>query len=211
MKAAKVLILGAGGHGRVLLEALRSRKMSCAFLDADPSLRAKTVDGAKVEGGDDLLTTLSPKRVALANGVGAAADVSARRAVYERARTKGFRFPPVVAASACVSPRAELDDGAQVLTRAVVHPGAKIGLNAVINTGAIVEHDASVGAHSFVGPAAVLLGGVRVGDSVFIGAGAVILPGIEIGDRALIAAGSIVTRAVAAGRRVAGAPARPLR
>lgn len=203
--AAEILILGAGGHGRVVLEALRSRKRSAAFLDPR---HGKSVDGAKVLGGDEILDRRP--RASLANGVGANGDTALRRKVYERASAKGFRFPPVVAASAVVSRLTRLEDGAQVLTRAVVHPGAVIGVNSVINTGAIIEHDAVIGAHAFIGPMAVLLGGVRVGAGAFIGSVAVVLPGVSIGAGATVGAGSVVLSDVPAGARVAGVPARRL-
>lgn len=206
--AAKILIIGAGGHGRVVLEALRSAGRRSSFLDG--ALRGRTIDGAKVEGGDELLDVLPPTRVVLAVGLGASSDVAARRAVYEAASAKGFRFPPVVAASALVSKLALLEDGAQILTRAVVHPGAVIGVNAVVNTGAIVEHDAVVGAHAFVGPGAVLLGACRIGAGAFIGAGAVVLPGVAVGSGAVVGAGAVVTAEVPARARVAGVPARRL-
>ncbi|MCM2303288.1 MAG: sugar acetyltransferase, partial [Elusimicrobia bacterium] len=127
--AAKILIIGAGGHGRVVLEALRSAGRKPSFLDG--ALRGRTIDGAKVEGGDERLGSASTRSFVLAVGVGASPDVAPRRRVYEAASAKGFRFPPVVAASAIVSKLARLEDGAQVLTRAVVHPGAVIGVNAV--------------------------------------------------------------------------------
>ena len=212
MKAAERLILGAGGHGRVVLEALRSGGVTaaCAFLDPRPALRGKKVDGAKVIGGDDLLASRKPAKTALVNGVGSDGSTAARRKVYERASSLGFRFPVVVAASAVVSKLARLEDGAQVLTRAVVHPGALIGVDAVVNTGAIVEHDAVVGAHAFVGPGAVLLGGCRVGAGAFVGSVAVVLPGITVGADAVVGAGAVVVCDVPAGARVAGVPARRL-
>lgn len=206
--AAKVLILGAGGHGRVVLEALRSVGVEAAFLDG--ALRGRRIDGAKVEGGDERLDAASHKRAILAVGIGASPDVAPRRAVYEAARARGFRFPPVVAASAVVSKLARLEDGAQVLTRAVVHPGALVGVNAVVNTGAIVEHDAVVGAHAFIAPGAVLLGACRIGAGAFIGAGAVVLPEITVGTGAVVGAGAVVAADVPARARVAGVPARSL-
>lgn len=201
--AAKILILGAGGHGRVVLEALRSRGVKAEFIDPKGG---GAVDGAKVHSG-----ALPFKRESLANGVGASPDIARRRAVYEEASAKGFLFPPVVAASAAVSKLARLEHGAQVLTRAVVHPGAVIGVNAVVNTAAVVEHDAVVGAHAFVAPGAVLLGACRIGAGAFIGAGAIVLPGISVGENAVVGAGAVVTSDVPAGAHVAGVPARSLR
>lgn len=187
----RLYVLGAGGHAKVVVEALRSSGASpYACLDKD---------------GERALDRVSPRSVVLANGVGTG---PARRRVFETFRAKGFRFPPVRAASAVIAPSAVLGEGSQVLTRAVVHPDSLIGENAVVNTGAIVEHDCVVGDHAFVGPGAVLCGDVVVGLGAFVGAGAVILPGVRVGADAIVGAGAVATRDVAAGAKVCGVPAR---
>lgn len=199
------VILGAGGHGRVVRDALGARP--AAFSEREAGAR---VDGVPVVS-DAALEKAGPRGLKLANGLGARADVSARAALYARFKSRGFRFPPVVADSAVVSPTATLAEGSQVLTRAVVHPGAALGEDCVVNTGAVVEHDAVVGAHAFLGPRAVLCGGARVGARAFVGAGAVILPEVKVGEAAVVGAGAVVVRDVPAGARVAGVPARSLR
>lgn len=206
----KTIILAAGGHAAVLAAVLREKGVRVAgFTDADASLRGRTVEGAKILGDDASLARLKPSAARLVNGLGAASDASARRRLYERFSARGFRFPPVVAKSAWVARSATLEDGAQVLTRAVVHPRALVGVNAVINTAAIVEHDAVIGAHAFVSPGAIVCGGARVGTSAFIGAGAVILPGVSVGAGARLGAGSVATRDIPAGATAVGSPARP--
>jgi UDP-perosamine 4-acetyltransferase len=202
---SRVVILGAGGHGRVVLEALRGSKVRGLAGFADPKARG-TVDGLRVLGGDEVLERLP--RARLVNGVGAASETGARRRLYERLRARGRRFLAVVAPSAFVARTARLGEGCQVLTGAVVHPGATVGENAVVNTAAVIEHDATVGAHAFVGPAAVLCGAAAVGEGAFIGAGAVLLPGVSVGARAVVGAGAVVTRRVPAGKTVTGVPAR---
>lgn len=205
----KTIILAAGGHAAVLAAVLREKGVRVAgFTDPDASLRGKAVEGVKILGDDALLVGLKPAAARLVNGLGAVRDTAARRRLYEAFSAKGFRFPPIAAKSAHVARSAKLEDGAQVLTRAVVHPRALIGVNAVINTAAIVEHDAVIGAHSFVSPGAIVCGGARVGACAFIGAGAVILPGVSVGAGARLGAGSVATRDVPAGVTAVGSPAR---
>lgn len=205
MKALPFVVLGAGGHARVVLEALRSAGLAAAAVtDPDRSLWGSTIEDVRVAGGDDKLAEYPPSLHAAAIGVGAARDTRLRRKVHEAAAAAGYALPPVVAASAVVARSARLGAGAQILTRAVVHPAASIGDGAVVNTAAVVEHDCSVGAHAFIGPAAVLCGGVRVGDGAFIGAGAIILPGVSIGAGALVAAGAVVRSEVPAGGKELG-------
>lgn len=208
----KSFILGAGGHGRILLEALHSTRIRPAgFLDPDPKLKGLLVDGLRVLGDDTLLRRHAPRATALVNGVGAAADTSARRRLYELRRSEGYRFPAVRAASAVCSARAQAAEGAQILTRAVVHPGAILGENCVVNTAAVVEHDGVIGAHAFIGPGAVICGAARIGEGAFIGAGAVVLPGVTVGKAAVVGAGAVVTTDVPDGTTAVGVPARSRR
>ncbi len=199
------IVLGAGGHARVVIDALKSSGASIlGCLDPNPALKGKIVDGARVLGGDEALKDHAPGSVALANGVGGANSTNARRALFEKLAATGHNFPPVKAKSAHCSESVKLGAGCQLLTNAVVHPGASIGANTVVNTSAIVEHDCVVGAHGFIGPGAILCGDARLGEGVFIGAGAIVLPGIKIGDGAHIGAGSVVHKDVPAGAKARG-------
>lgn len=207
----KAIVLGAGGHARVVASVLRQRRglQLAGFTDAARELWGRVIDGVKVLGGDEKAGR--PGAAALFNGLGVGRDVSARRRLYESLKARGHRFPALVAASAVVDRTAELGNGCQILTRAVVHPGASIGENAVINTSAVVEHDCRVGAHAFVSPGAVLLGAAQIGAGAFVGAGACVLIGVKIGEGAVVAAGAVVLHDVPNGGRVAGVPAKPMR
>jgi len=128
VKALPVVVLGAGGHARVVLEAIRSAGLeAAALIDSDPALWGTTLDGVIVAGGDDKLPGYPPARFGAAIGVGAPRDTRARRRLHETAAAAGYALPSIVAASACVARSARLAAGAQVLTRAVVHPGSEIG------------------------------------------------------------------------------------
>ncbi len=206
----KCIILGAGGHGRVMLAALLKSGGAdvLGFADPDPNLWGRRVDGARVLGGEDILSRRRPGGVLLVNGLGLSTSAARRRRLYEKFTALGYKFATVAHPGAEVAPSAELGAGAQVITRAVIHPGARIGENAVVNTAAVVEHDAQVGAHSFIGPGAILCGGATVGAGAMIGAGAIILPFISVGAAAVVGAGAVVVKGVAARARAIGVPAR---
>lgn len=204
-----IVVIGAGGHARVVLDALFSAGAAAAALtDADRALWGSEIDGVRVVGGDERLADFPPQRYDAVIGAGAPRDTRLRRKLQEAAAAAGYGLPAVVAASAVVARSAHLGAGAQILTRAVVHPGAEIGAGTVVNTAAIVEHDCVVGEHAFIGPAAVLCGGVRLGAGAFVGAGAIILPGVKIGAEALVAAGAVARRDVADGAKELGRPAK---
>lgn len=188
-----VVVLGAGGHAKVVIEALRAGGRVVAGVLA-PRGGTAPHPGAPVLGGDDWLDSAAARGVEITVGVGANPSTAARKRLHELAASKGASFCVVVAPGAWVSPTAELGPGAQVLTNAVVHAGAKVGAGAVVNTAAVVEHDAAVGDHAFLSPRVVICGAATVGELAFIGAGAVVLPGVRIGRRAVVPAGAVVRR-----------------
>lgn len=199
------VILGGGGHARVVIEALRASKAASLLGIVDPALKGES-DGLKVLGGDEVLKTL-PKGTLFIVGLGGIGDNAPRARLFKKAVTAGLTPLTVVHPAAFVSPSAVLAPGCVVLPRAVVNAGARIAAGAIINTAAVVEHDCDVRAHAHVATGAVLCGGVTVGELAHIGAGAVVRQGLRVGAGALVAAGAVVVKPVADGARVMGVPA----
>jgi sugar O-acyltransferase (sialic acid O-acetyltransferase NeuD family) len=195
----KVVVLCAGGHARVVVEALRSRGVTPhAMTDRDPTRKGTSIGGILIIGTNEQVMEMSKVDTELANGLGnraARADsgLAARRMLFERFITLGYRFPVITHAASVVASDAMLGLGSQVLAGAVVQPGAVVGRNVIINTGAIVEHDCRVSDHAHLAPGVVLCGGVSIGEETHIGAGAVVLNGLSVGKRAVVAAGAVVT------------------
>ncbi|TCH96223.1 hypothetical protein EJV46_21850 [Roseococcus sp. SYP-B2431] len=193
----RVLILGAGGHGRAVCEAALDAGFEVAgFLDGRgslPDVLGLPVRGEAAHGGGPVLVALG--------------DNAARLAAAGRLRAP---LPTLLHPSAVRARSAGLAEGAVVMPRAVLGAQARIGRLALVNTGAIVEHDVELGEGAHVAPGAVLCGGVRIGARALVGAGAVVAPNIRVGEGAVIGAGASVVTDVDAFSRVAGVPARIL-
>jgi len=206
-----VIILGSGGHAKVLVDTLQQCGITIVGLvDETETGTAATVLGAPFLGSEQLVFSRGTDTVELVNGVGSVRVPSARRAVYEKFKARGYRFATVVHPSAVVARDVVLGEGAQVLAGAVVQPGVVLGDNCLLNTRASVDHDCTIGAHTHVASGAVLSGGVAVAEEVHIGAAAVVRQYLRIGDRALVAAGAVVIDDVAPGTCVAGVPAKAI-
>ncbi len=209
-----IIVVGAGGHARVLIGVLRRQGIAVAgCVDINPALHGAAIDGVPVIGGDDALFAMSPDGVRLVSGQGnvpgkGASGLARRRGVFERFGARGYRFMSVISPDSVISDTAVLEEACQVITGAIIHPGAKVGVNAIVNTGAQVDHDCVVGAHSHIAPGAVLCGGVTVGPESHVGAGAVVIPLVRIGTGAVVGAGAVVVRDVPDGATVLGTPAR---
>lgn len=206
----RVVLLGGGGHARVVAEALRlSGAEPMGYLAPEPAKLPFAPVLAHL-GCDLALRDLDAGAIRLVCAIGSVAGTSARIAAWETGAAAGFGFADVRHPGALMSGGASAGPGLQLLAGAVVQTGARLGANVIVNTRAVVEHDAEVGDHSHIAPMACLSGGVRVGARAHVGAGAVVLQGRVIGEGAVVGAGSVVTRDVPAGSVVAGNPARAL-
>jgi len=204
-----VIIIGAGGHGKVVADALAAMGRDIrGFLDADAARWGNTVNGIQVLGDDGMLDPRDSEEVELANGVGSARSMEMRKAVFERSRAMGFRFVTVVHPSAVVSPSAQIREGAQIMAGAVVQPDAVIGEDTVLNNGAIVDHGCLIGAHCHVAPGCALSGNVTIGDASHIGVGATVKQGVRLGSGTLVGAGAVVILDHEGGTALTGVPAK---
>lgn len=204
------ILLGAGGHGRVLIELMRQLGMEILFIaDDDARAHGKVIEGLAVRGGEDAVLACDASNVLLVNGVGSVGKTIARRRLFGRYTDRGYRFASLIHPSAVVSPSAKLASGVQVMAGAVLQAGVRVSDNVLINTRASVDHDCIIGAHVHVAPGATLSGAVNVGEGVHIGTGATVIENISIGREAVVAAGAVVVGDVTDGSRVMGVPAKP--
>lgn len=205
--SASLLILGAGGHARVVLGAFAPGLVR-GYL-APEAAPAPWPAGIAYLGDDDALETLDPAEWSLVNGVGALRPGGGRRRLFETAKLRGFGFTSALHPRAMLEPGVSIGEGAQIMAGAIVQCGVAIGANAIVNTGAIVDHDCVVADHVHIGPGACLSGGVTIGMGAHVGVGATILQNVRIGAGALVGAGAVVVADVAPNDVVVGVPARP--
>lgn len=205
----KLVLIGGGGHAKVIIEAVRAAGLFEIAGLVDPAQAGQLVLGVPVvTGGDEVLPGLR------ASGIGSAVIAlgsnSARHRLGEIVRALGFQLPAIVHPTALIAPSAVLGDGVVVMARAVVGTQTKVADLAIVNTAAIIDHDNVIGAGAHVAPGCALAGNVHVGARALVGIGSAVRPGITIGDDAVIGAGSAVVSNIAAGSIVGGAPARLL-
>ena len=209
MKPLPVILIGAGGHAKELLDALDLLGMEVIGLtDLDASRAGQQVSGVPIIGGDEVPSLHKPGSIQLVNAIGSIGSMSARRAAYEKFSKQGFTFADVIHPAAMVSRRAILQAGVQIMAGSIVQADATIALNTIINAGAIVEHDCFVGAHVHLAPGVTLSGAVRIGEATHVGTGATIIQSIQVGKGCTIAAGAVVIGNVPDGATVSGVPAK---
>ncbi len=209
MDRSPVLILGAGGHGRVVAQVLRAAGREIAgFLDDAAAKTGTEVDGVRVLGtSEDAARLASSLGASVIVGVG---DNAQRGMRQSRLQAEGLTIASSVDPSAVIAPGVSVEAGAVVMPGAVVNIGCKLGVGSVVNTSAVLDHDTELGDYAHASPGAITSGGVSVGVFAWLGAGAIVLPGVRIGEHAVVGAGAVVREDVAASTTVAGVPARPI-
>ena len=203
-----VIIIGAGGHGKVVLDILvaEGKYRPVGFVDNNPSLMDSYVCGLPVLGPINALPRLRRQRIR--HAIVAIGDNRQRLAQRPVVEIEGYSLVNAVHPTAYVSPRASLGRGVVVAPGARVIVDAQVGDLAVINTSAVVEHECDVGEGAHVCPGAVLAGRVRLGRGAFVGVGAQVIQCRNIGDFAVIGAGAAVIHDVPDHATAVGVPAR---
>ncbi len=200
VKQEGVVVIGAGGHAKVLISTL----IACgspiaAVCDDDDREWGRDVQGTRV-------SRLEPDRGGRAViGIGD----NARR--MEIARTMDFEWEIVVHPSACVHASATLGPGTVVFAGAVVQPDVVIGEHVIVNTGATIDHDCIVGDYAHIAPGVHLAGSVEVGEGALLGIGSAVIPGVKIGRWSTLGAGGVAIRDIADGIVAVGVPAKELK
>jgi acetyltransferase EpsM len=204
MKPNDLVILGAGGHAKVVIDVVLSQGLYDVRAIVDrPSVATQDLLGFPVHTG---IENLSPGFFVVAIG-----DNEIRKRCFEQMVLAGWRPATIVHSSAVVSRFCTMDDGTVVCANAVVNAGARVGQNCIINTSAVVEHDCEVGAHSHIAVGARLAGHTSVGTGVLFGIAATSIPEISVGDWATVGAGAAVVADVSDHSTVVGVPARAVR
>ncbi len=198
INARNLVIYGGGGHGKALIDLLRTLgDYDIVGIIDDGMPVGKLVMGVPVLGGSARLAELRHQGVALAvNAVGGIGNVSVRVRVFERLQQAGFTCPPVVHPTAFVEPSASLSPGVQVFPLAYIGSEVEVGFGSIVNTGAIVSHDCRIAAYANISPGAILAGGVQVGERALVGMGATLNLQVQVGAGARIGNGATVKQDV---------------
>ena len=206
MTELPLLLFGAGGHAKVVLDALECLgELPERVIDDAP--RSETLLGVQVMQNSAEVWKVYPQfRFHVALGGNAV-----RRRYFEQLREKGGVAFTVVHPRTVISRHARLGEGCFVAGGVIINPGAEIGENCIINTGASIDHDCQIGAHSHICPGVRLAGNVTVGTESMVGTGTSIIPGMVLGDRVTVGAGAAVVRDIPSGSTACGVPARILK
>lgn len=176
----RLLIFGAGGHGRSVAEAVLAAGIYevVGFIDdAAPGL-AKAV-GIPVLGNTNNFSIYRAHADAAIVAIGNNAQ---RETLTSKLAAAGFELATVVHPRAIVSPSAVVGPGCAIMAGAIVGTQAQLGCGVIVNCGAVVDHDARVHDYGHLGVNACMSGGSVLGRSAWLQAGVALSHGIKVAD-----------------------------
>lgn len=204
--ADNLVIIGAGGHGKVIADAAYCSQQfeSIVFLDAQYQSRSEQL-GFSVIGNDGLISELVSKKCSFVVAIG---DNRIRAAKYVMLSDTGAEIAKVIHPRAIISESVTIGKGSVVLAGAIINADTNIGDNVIVNTGCVIEHDNLIGSHAHVAPGSVLTGNCQLGELSLFGAGAVSVPGKRIGTEVVVGSGAVVVGDIPDGKTAVGIPAK---
>lgn len=200
MAERSLILIGSGGHAKVVLAAAKASGWSViALFDDDTKRHGENVFGVEIRGPIASLDSTDLAHIAIGNA-----------AVRMKFDSLGCDWKTIIHPHAYVDSTVVVGAGTFVAAGAVVNPATSVGRHCIINTGSSVDHDNVLEDYVQIAPGAHLGGNVTVREGAFIGLGASIIHGVTIGKNALIGAGATIIRDVPDGAKIVGNPGRAI-
>jgi sugar O-acyltransferase (sialic acid O-acetyltransferase NeuD family) len=186
----RLLVIGAGGHGRSVAEAALASGAYhlTGFLDdAYPSL--STVLGFPVQGTSADLAVLGD---GIDAGIVAIGNAALRERLFVQLGLSGLARVTVIHPSAVVSPSTVIGAGCTIMAGAIIGTEARLGDGVIVNCGAVVDHHCQVEDFCHLGVKAAMAGGAVLRRGAWLQAGATLGYGAVVDVGAVVASGEVV-------------------
>lgn len=194
MRKARLLIIGAGGHGRSVAEAadLSGAFEMVGFLDDGLSVGQTVLMGSVLGSIASLsnLDNLSSCRTSCDQAIVAVGNNALREKLTQQLISVGFDLATVIHPRAFVSPSALVSMGSTVMAGAIVGTEAQLGIGVIVNCGAVVDHHAKVGDFGHLGASACMAGGSILGRNAWMQASCALGYGVEVPAGAVLLPGT---------------------
>lgn len=207
----KIVLIGAGGHCKVIIDIIKSANEYQIVGITDKSAKGNLLN-IPIIGDDSVLQNIYDNGTKYAFiGLGALGNINVRNIICDKLRKIGFKLPVLIHRNSIVSPYVKIGDGTCVMAGTVINAGTHISENCIINTGSIIEHDCKIGHNTHVSPNSSIAGTVTVGFNTHIGIGSSIIQGKIIGNNVTIGAGAVVINDIPDNSTAVGVPAKVIK
>ena len=213
MEFQSLLILGAGGHSKVVIEAAVAQNnfKEISLLDDNYNkgnmltfkkvLDYKIIGNLKIALAKDIKKRFSHAFVAIGN-------CEKRIEWIKILQDNGYEIPKIIHPNSFISPSAKIEKGSIIAVNSTIQSSSSIQEGVIVNTGATIDHDCVIKKGAHICPGVNLAGNVTVGSKSWIGIGSCVIENIKIGENVLVGAGSTVVDNLPDNVKAYGSPAK---
>ena len=205
MTVDAVIVLGAGGHAKVVIELLRASENPVAFCIGLENSADYCLDVPVLKGDYHISRLRQEGYYKMMPAIG---ENNIRMKLAMLALDQGFQLINAVSPHALISPSGTLGQGIAIMAGAIINAASYIGDFSIINTGAVIDHDCFIGPGVHIGPQSAIAGNVRIEEGSFLGVGCKVIPEIRIGSHSVIGAGAVVIENIPNNSVAVGVPAK---
>lgn len=200
-----LVIIGAGGHGKVCLEIALKMNMwnKIVFMDDN---KTGFVNGIQIKEKINL-DNISAENEEVFIAIG---DNKLRSKIANLVKQKKLKLVKLIDNNVLISRNVKIDVGTVIMPGSIINSSVRIGEGVIINTGSIIEHDCTISNYVHIAPRATILGNVSIGMFSFVGANSTINNAINICDNTIVGSNSLVIRDVKNPGTYVGSPVRKL-
>ena len=197
METTKYILIGGGGHARVISSIVEAQKTATVVGLFDSNSEVKSLDGIE-NFGTYTADSFPNSRAIIAIGNNQIREKLAYQIIHN--------FGVLLHPTASIDRISSIDEGTVVMHHAVIQRGTTVGKHVIVNTSSSIDHDCKLEDFVHIAPNVTLCGGVHVGKGTLIGVGSVVLPQVKIGANVTVGAGTVVTKNIPDGSTVIGNP-----
>lgn len=206
-KRKKLIIIGAGGHGRVAADIAKLMKKYSVIYFLDDKQTGKVCGVYDIIGKtSDVYKYVKNYDIFIAIG-----NAELRKKLFFELKKTGASVPVLIHPSSIIANDVCLDAGTIVMAGAVINPNSKIGIGCIINTGATVDHDCKVCDFAHISVGSHLAGNVFVGEKTWVGIGSSVINNINIANNCVIGAGAVLVKDIKETGTYVGVPAKKIK
>jgi sugar O-acyltransferase (sialic acid O-acetyltransferase NeuD family) len=208
MKANNILIYGASGHSKMIVDIIHKNNeyKIIGFVDSFKSIN-ETIYGYKVIGDLNTLSKLIKKYNidGIVIGIG---DNYTRQIAYNKIKkiAQTIEFITIVHPSAVLANDIVLPEGVVVMPDVVINANAKIGKFCILNTKSSLGHDSVMSDFSSLASGVIISGNVKIGICSAVCLKASVIQNVSIGNYTVIGAMSLVLKSIGDYKQAFGIP-----
>ena len=207
----KSIIVGAGGHCRVILSILKfyNDYEAVGIADRNNHFFGEIINDLSIKYTWNDFVSIKEKGIDYA--FIAVGSNDERISLYKKLKAIEFRIPNLIHPTALLETDIKLGDGNVICLGARISTLVSIGSNCVVYSGTIIDHEVNIGNNVYIASGCLIAGRVKIENNVFIGIGVTIKEKVTVGEGSVIGAGSVVLKDIPSNSIVAGIPARNIK